>query len=191
MFYGLLSDGHEAQSAACIWSIKEMDEEGNVISCRQIHNLVTNVGREMLLKDLFMMTGSTGVVCMGVGASTTAADITDTRLTHELIDAPYAARKPLTNTSGAALSPSDIESGTYTGGLLGSNTYYRRVSCLATWGTADLNGNNFGEYGLFTTPVLPATPTSTSGSMFNHLIDSSANFKTVTRIVAAQADIYI
>lgn len=68
-----------------MWSIIERDEWGNVIEEREMSNLVVNDGRDMLLKDLFMLTGSSGVVCLGVGASTTTASVTDTRLTHDII----------------------------------------------------------------------------------------------------------
>jgi len=164
-----------------MWSIIERDEWGNVIEEREMSNLVVNDGRDMLLKDLFMLTGSSGVVCLGVGASTTTASVTDTRLTHELIGNP--TRKSLVNTSNAALSPSDIVSETAT---ISGVVYYKKLVCQATWDVSDgNNGNQFGEYGLFTTNVLPGTPTGTSGTMFNHLIDFTPPTKSASNSITA------
>lgn len=163
------------------WNIIVRDEEGNLVSEREMTNLVVNTGRDLLLKDLFMLSGSSGVVCLGVGASTTAAAVTDTRLTHELIG--NATRKPLVNTSNAALSGSDIVAETTT---IGGVVYYKKLVCQATWDVTDgNNGNQFGEYGLFTTATLPGTPTGTSGIMFNHLIDFTPPTKSASNSITA------
>lgn len=163
------------------WQIIERDINGVEVSSREMTNLVVNTGRDMLLKDLFMLTGSSGVVCLGVGASTTPATVSDTRLTHELIG--NATRKTLVNTSNAPLSASDIVSETTT---ISGVIYYRKLVCQATWDVSDgNNGNQFGEYGLFTSVALPGTPTGTSGTMFNHLIDATPPTKSPSNSITA------
>lgn len=177
--------------AVAVWKIVEHDIEGNLISEREMKNLITNTGRTQFFVNTFAMTASGGFVALGVGASTTAAAVTDTRLTHELIG--NAARKPLTNTSGAALSPSDVVTATTSIVLNATSTatFYQNMSCQAVWNSGDLNnGNQFGEYGLFTTATLPGTPTSTSGTMFNHLIDPNPTFKSAANQITAIITLY-
>lgn len=178
-------------TAVAVWKVLEHDVYGNLVSEREMKNLITNAGRTQMFLNLFSMTASGGFVALGVGASTTTAQVTDTRLTYELIG--NAARKALTNTSGAALSPSDIVTATSTIVLNATSTatFYQNVSCQAVWNSGDLNnGNQFGEYALFSTATNPATPTSTSGVMFNHLIDPNPTFKTAANQITAVVTVY-
>ena len=163
------------------WKIIEEMSDGLVLE-REGLNLITNAGRDLLLKDLFMLSGSAGVVACGVGASSTTADVSDTHLTYELIG--NAARKTLTNTNGDPLSGSDIVDETTT---ISSVTYYKKLVCQAVWDSGDSNnGNQFAEYGLFTTDALPGTPTGTSGTMFNHYIDPSPTNKSASNSITVQ-----
>lgn len=182
-----------AMPGCAVWRIIEKDLHGNVVRDRTIHNLVTNAGRDQVILNTFMLAGSGGFVALGVGASTTPASVSDTRLTHELIG--NATRKTLTNTSGAALSPSDIV--TYPSGIAitlngtSTVTFYKSITCQAVYNSGDANnGNQFGEFGLFTTVTNPATPTSTSGGMYNHLIDPSPTQKSSGNSITAQVTLY-
>ena len=162
----------EKVSGVAVWRITEYDLKGNVISDRELKNLIVNSGRTRQFQNLLGLSASGSFVAMAVGASTTAAQVTDTRLTYELIGNP--TRKPLTNTSGAALSASDINTATQIIVINASSsaTFYQNISVQATYNSGDLNnGNQFGEYALASTAVLPGTPTSTSGVIYNHLID--------------------
>jgi hypothetical protein len=135
-------------------------------------NLVTNAGRDLLLKDLFSLSGSAGVVALAPGASTTTADVSDTRLTHELIDT--TGRKPLTNTNGDPLSASDIADEEIT---ISSCTYYKKIVAQAEWPAGEGTGHQFAEYMLNSSITSPATYNGTSGTMFNHYIDPSPSTK--------------
>lgn len=180
-------------NSCVVWRLIEHDLEGNVLRDFTKHNLIVNSGRTQAIENLLGLTASAAVVAIGVGASTTAAQVTDTRLTYELIG--NAARKALTNTSGATLSPSDIV--TYPSGVTivlnasSSATFYQSITCQAVWNSGDgNNGNQFGEYGLFTTATNPGTPTSTSGIMYNHLIDPSPTVKSSGNSITAQITLY-
>ena len=180
-------------SMCCLWRIIEHDLLGNIVSDKTKANLIVNSGRSQLIANALGLTGSSAIIALGVGASTTAAQVTDTRLTHELIG--NATRKALTNTSGAALSPSDIT--TYPSGTAivlnatSTATFYQSITAQAVYDSGDgNNGNQFGEYGLFTTVTLPGTPTASSGVMFNHLIDASPTTKTASNSITAQVTLY-
>lgn len=168
-----------------IWKVIEKDPYGQIVDEREISNLVVNTGREMLLRTLFMVGASAGVVAMGVGASSIAASVNDITLTYELTG--NGIRKTLTNTSGAALSASDIVVEVVT---INSVTYNRKVVAQAVWQLSEgVNGNVFGEYGLFSTVVTPTTALGTSGVMFNHLIDPSPIPKTGANSITSQVTI--
>lgn len=176
-----------------IWRKIEYDKEGNVVEDVVLRNLVTDAGRTQLISNLLALTASAGVIALCVGACTTAAQVTDTRLTYELIG--NATRKTLTNTSGAALSPSDIV--TYSGGTsivlnaTSTATFYQSITAQATYNSGDgNNGNQFGEYGLNTSITLPGAPTNTSGVLFNHLIDPSPTFKNSSNSITLQISLY-
>jgi hypothetical protein len=173
------------------WKILVHDLLGNLIEEKNLKNLVVQTGRTQLLRNLFALSASGGVIALGVGACTTTATLDDTRLNYELIG--NAARKPLTNTSGAALSPSDIVNQTSVIVLNASSsaTFYQQLTCQAVYNSGDSNnGNQFGEYGLFTVATNPATPTSTSGVMYNHLIDPSPTPKSAANAITVQVTVY-
>lgn len=141
---------------------------GEVLDESNGKNLVTNTGRDALIGLLFALSASAGVVAMAPGASATAADVSDTRLTHELIDT--TGRKQLTNTNGDPLSLSDIADEETT---ISSCTYYKKIVVQAEWPSGEGTGHQFAEYMLNTSINSPATPTTVEGVMFNHYIDPS------------------
>lgn len=167
------------------WRIVEQNKNGEVLQDRQLTNLVVNSGKVMLLTALFMLTGSSGVVSMAVGASSTSPSVSNTTLVYELTG--NGVRKPLTNTSGAALSLSDIVAETV---VISGVTYTQKLVAQAQWLTGDANnGNTFAEYGLFDSANCPFTPTSSSGTMFNRLVDPSPTLKTAANIITSQVTI--
>lgn len=164
------------------WKLSEFDLYGSLISEHESENLVTNVGREFVVRYLFGFGGASSIVALGVGASSTAPAVTQTQLVSELIG--NAARKDLTNTSGGALSVSDYVLETTT---IGSTTYYSKIVLQAQFAAGDgNNGNTFNEYGLFTTAVLPISPTASSGDMFNRFVDAAPITKTGSNSVTVQ-----
>jgi len=167
------------------WKIIEHDYHGRVVSEKELKNMVVNTGRELLLKCLFMTAGSAGVIAMGVGASSTAAAVTQTSLVYELTG--NGIRKPLTNVNGNPLSAADILSETV---VISSNTYQRKLTAQSVWDTGDGNNNNiFAEYGLFTVLPTPGTPTASSGIMYNRLVDPSPTLKTGANSITAQVTV--
>lgn len=156
------------QPSLVTWKIIKINTTTGEVIETEGKNTVVNTGRDLLIKDLFSLSGSAGVVALCPGASTTAADVTDTRLTHELIDT--TGRKPLTNTNGDPLSASDIVDEEIT---ISSCTYYKKIVAQAEWPAGEGTGHQFGEYMLNTSITSPATYNGTSGVMFNHYIDPS------------------
>ena len=117
-----------------------------------------------------------------IGASATAAAVTDTRLTYELVG--NLTRKTLLDSNNNPVSTGAIQLQTI---VVGGITFYEFIVLQATYLTTDGNNNNtFAEYGIFDSATLPGTPTSTSGTMFNHLIDPNPGFKSTTNQVLAQ-----
>lgn len=168
------------------WKIITYEKDGTVHESED-NNLVVNSGRDLLLKCLFMLSGSAGVFCAGVGASSTAAVEADTRLAYEHI--ANGSRKTLLSLGGSSLSTLDIIPDVVT---ISGVTYYRKLVCKATWDSGDLNnGQTFAEYGLFTALACPGTPTGTSGVMFNHYIDASPALKSGANAIEAQITIRI
>ena len=181
----------EATSAVAVWKIQEHDKAGNLVNEKEIKNLITNSGRTQFFRNMFGLAASSILVAMGVGASTTTAQVTDTQLTYELIG--NATRKSLTNTSGVPLSNSDIVTGTTTIVLNATSTatFYQSIAVQAVFNTVDgNNGNQFGEYALFTTLTLPGSPTASSGVMFNHLVDPAPTVKTSANSITAVCTLY-
>lgn len=172
------------------WKRTEYDIDGNITSVSEKKNVVTLLGRDELFKLLLGFTDASSgspIVAMGVGASAVTGDSSDpnevgNNLQYELIG--DSTRQPIYNSSAVALSTADIVSDETT---ISSVTYYRKVVVQATYGTSDPNnGNVFKEYGLFTTLVLPGTPTGTSGVMFNRFEDPDPITKTASNAVTVQ-----
>lgn len=132
--YSPLPDGRPDYSKP----IKELWSKG--------HNLVTDVGRQKVLKFVLGINSPAAPVSfpyLGVGSGTTAADAGDTELETELEG--NATRKTLLNTSDLALSDSDIAAEV-------SGAFLWKVVAQATFLSGDANnGSTFAEYGLFTT----------------------------------------
>ena len=161
-------------------------ETGRVVQETKSNNLITKVGKEYILRDLFNLTGAT-FVAMGIGIDTATATLDDTRLGIEAI--ADSARKTLTNTSGAALSSSDIQSGTYS---VDGGTYYKKLTVQAIYdGSTDPNvDEDITEYAIFSTATLPGTPTGTSGLMFNHYVPGTVTTLTAATTLTVRANIY-
>lgn len=164
------------QQPVCVeWDITTRNINGQIVDHSHGYNLVVNNGRSQLMSMAFVPSASAigGFYYLGVGASSTTATVTDTRLTYELIGNP--TRKSLTNTNGVTPSTGDIQLQTI---VIGGVTFYEYLVVQSIFTTTDGNNNNtFAEYGLFTTGTLPGAPTSTSGTMFNHYIDPNPAFK--------------
>lgn len=178
----------ESLSCAVLWRSFETSDNGAQHLSPEGPNIVTNLGKESLITLLFALSGSStssAIVC-AAGSSSTAASVSDTRLGYEHI--ANSTRRPLTNTSGAALSPSDIESGSY---LISGITYTRRLVCQAVWDSSDLNvGAVFREYALATNINCPGTPTGTSGSIINRYVDAQNITKTGGNSITIQISFY-
>lgn len=178
----------DAQAVAGVWKRFETDLHGNIVSSSEGYNTITNNGKEALITLLFAFSGSSTSVALScaAGASSTPATVSDTRLAYEHI--ANSLRKPLTNTSGASLSASDIESGSY---LISGVTYTRRIICQAVWDSSDLNtGQPFREYAICTNINCPGSPTGTSGVIINHYIDSQTITKTGGNSITLQISLY-
>lgn len=168
------------------WRIIERDIDGNIISDHESTNLVVNTGREQALRNLFAVGASGPFISIGVGASTDAASESQTHLVHELIDG-NPGRKTLFDKNNNTLDNADIETDVT---AISGVTYYRKLVVQGTWDSTDSrNGNQFAEYGLFTTTTLPGTPSGTSGIMFNRFVDPAPIFKTSSNSVTCQITI--
>ena len=160
-----------------------------VLSDRTIYNLVVLSGQEMICRFLFGFGGASSIVGLGVGASSTyntvassGVSVNDTRLTYELTG--NATRKALTNTNNVSLSVADFTQEITT---VGSTTYYSKITVQSQFAAGDgNNGNTFQEYGLFDTLVLPSSPTASSGTMFNRLVDPAPITKTASNSLTVQ-----
>ena len=167
---------HSSETGELIWESPEHK------------NLEVNSGRNRLITMAFVPSASTsfgGFYYLGVGASATAAQVTDTQLTYELIG--NGTRKVLTNTAGLTPTNSDVVLETIT---IGSTTFFEKIVLQAIFTSGDgNNGNTFNEYALFNTAALPGTPTASSGVMFNHYIDPNPVTKTALNQVTTQITI--
>ena len=180
---------HTGRPILVEWAIQKDYQDGTQ-SVSKGHNLVVNDGRTRILSLAFVPSASTGLggfYWLGVGASATPATVTDTRLTYELIGNP--TRKFLTNTNGITPTTGNIQLETVT---VSGCTFYEKLVLQAIYSTTDGNNSNtFNEYGIFTTATLPGSPTSTSGTMFNHYIDPSPATKSALNTVTAVVTIRI
>jgi hypothetical protein len=164
------------------WKILEHDLLGNLISEHESPNLVVNTGRDLTCYFLLGLGSASSIVALGVGASSTAVDATQTQLVYELIGNP--TRKGLTNTSNTTLTTADFVLDTT---VVSGTTYYKKIVLQSQYAAGDLNnGNTFNEYGLFTTNVNPLTPTASSGVMFNRFVDPAPIQKTASNSVTVQ-----
>ena len=182
--------GKEPQLFLCEWVIRVEDAfTGEITYESDPHrNLVVKGGRDLALRDIFGLTASTAVIAGCVGACSTAATVNDTTLAYEHIG--NATRKALTNTSDAALTSSDIADVVYVDPIT-SVTFYKKLPIKYSYLTSDGNINQpFREYSLNTSITLPTTPTGSSGTMFNRLVDSVTQTKTPTNVITVFVNIY-
>jgi len=176
-------------SIAAFWRIIHTDNiTGEVLYESEDKNVVVDNGRALNAYDVFGLGASATVIALGAGACSTAAVHTDSHLNYEHI--LNATRKTLTNTSGAALTTPDVVSTSFTDSF--SEPYYRKITVQSVFnGASDGNVNQpFQEFGLFTTTVLPGTPSGTSGTMYNHFVANSAVILTSTTTLTVQCTIY-
>lgn len=161
------------------WNIKAVNiHTGEVTYEETQKNLIVDTGRADILNLLFGFSGVT-LVAMGAGASGTTAAYTDTKLYYEYPTTASGTRYALFNQNGIALSGSDVQQNTFVDTTESPNITYRYVIAIqATIPANDPNnGNPYQEYGLFSVNTLPATPSSTSGTMFNRLVANTAIIK--------------
>lgn len=170
--------------------LNELVWEDPKIKERSNFNVVTDNGRALMLNTLFALSGSGSISFMAFGASATAANHTDTRLTHELI--ADGTRPQLVNSSGTALTSASTTITTYNDTTYTPTySYYAQTVVMGQInGATSLNVNNpIQEVGMNTTLATPATPTGTSGTMFNHYVfgspttlDSSTLFQAIVTL---------
>ncbi len=179
------------------------DENGNITNEELWHdpninegtnfNVICDNGALLVLNTMFGLAGSGTYTCMAAGACSTAAVHTDTHLNYEF-SWLSGGRKVLTNTDGTALTSakavglSTYNDTTYTP----SYTYYTLAQVMATWnGTSDSSVQNqpFQEFGINTLTSLPASPTSTSGTQFDHYVFASPVTLTASTTLAVTASI--
>lgn len=133
------------------WKVQVHDESGKLIHEEQGNNIIVKTGRREILKDLFGVGALTDFKYLGVGSGTTDPVVGDTALQTEL----GTTRVTCTNTSNVALSSSDvIDDATV-------SPYETKIVVQGVFGTGDLNGNTFSEFGLFSSATVGA------GTMFN------------------------
>lgn len=168
--------------------IKTCNITGDVLHDSGHHNIVTDNGRALEINNLFGLGSSGIIVAMAAGASSTAAIHTQSQLVYELIG--NASRKTLTNTSAALLTSADIQTISYTDGY--GEPYYRKLTVQSIFnGASDGNVNQpFQEFALATSTTLPATPTSTSGVIYNRYVNASPVILTSTTTITVQVSLY-
>lgn len=171
------------------WKIIHTDDEtGEVLYCEESPNVVVDGGRALTANCLFGLSASGVLVALGAGACSTAAAHTDTHLNYEHI--LNATRKTLTNSSSALLTSADIVTTSFSDGY--GEPYYKKIVVMSVFtGASDNNVNQpFQEFGLFTTTTLPGTPTSSSGTLWNHYISASPVTLTSTTTLSVLITIY-
>lgn len=133
-------------------------------------NVITDAGKQMVFNTILQLAGSGAFPVMAYGACSTASSHVDTKLNYEhILD---ATRVPLTNssatqmTSGSVVSLSTFNDTSYTPTL----SYYVQAAVMATINGATTNNKMqpVREFGLASTPILPSTPTGSSGTLLNH-----------------------
>lgn len=137
-------------------------------------NVVTDNGRTLIFNTIFAFTGSGSPVFMCFGASSTAANHLDTRLTHELI--ADGTRPHVTNENGNPFSSSTVTTTSYqdTDYDPPYDYYVQAIARGDLDGDTSLNvGQPIREVGLNTNVNCPGSPTGTSGILFNHYVYSS------------------
>jgi hypothetical protein len=146
------------------WELIHTDNySGMVLHHGEGKNLITKDGRQEALELLFGLGSAFTALC--AGACSASALVTDSRLNYEHI--LNATRKALTVTSVSDDEYVDPDSGV---------TFYKKITASASYdGSTDSNANQpFQEFGVNTLMALPGTPTSTSGTLFNHYVHSVA-----------------
>lgn len=168
---------------SCIeWDIKGFDaESGEMVYHFNDTNLVVRGGRQNVLRNFLGLAqlASSYIFC-GIGSGSTAAAVTQTALVTELFNSQSTTRLPFTNTSGAALSTTDIVQETIT---VSGYDFDQKVVMQATAGINDFNGYNFREYACMASNLF------SSVTMANRIVASSDLAKTASLSVVIQVTI--
>lgn len=161
----------------CEWQIiKREFDTGKILQIVEGENIVVKDGRDMVLRFLSGMTGSSAgssFPYLAIGASATDNDgvgtgqlVSDVRMTYELIG--NATRFTCTDATGGSFDSTDIADDVVT---ISGCDFYKSLIWKATIPSTDGNdGQPINEVGLATNGFTPATPTTQRGNIFNHFI---------------------
>lgn len=127
------------------WIITVRDPQGNIVSQKTIHNIVTTAGRNLIAKSLAQELSVIGDIEMShqeLGAGTTTPAVGDTGL-----ETPTGStRKIITSTASSG----------------------KQLNVTAFWAAGEATGTH-EEFGTF----INGTGASNSGTIFNHVLLSS------------------
>lgn len=155
--------------------LNEVVWEDEAIAAGDNHNVVTTVGRQLADYNLLSLAGSGFPLFMAMGSGNTpAAAVGDTRLIYELIG--DANRPYITLSTGAPLDSTAVAATPYTDTNYTPNYEYQvqfTVMGEMNGATSANVGAPIQEIGLVTAVACPASPTGTSGVLYNHYIFSS------------------
>lgn len=162
-----------------VWTIIVENHETGESYEHESGNLVVDLGRENILKELFGIAGGLDFLYLGVGNGSTAAAETQTALVSEITLASSPAgsladRVNLTDTSGGAIDAGDIQSDATV------SPYRKKIVLQGIYGTTDNNGTTFREFAVFSSDTFGA------GTMLNRFVLGSDIAKTSAISVTVQ-----
>ncbi len=162
----------EGINCLCQWTITAINPDtGEIVNQVKSHNIITKLGRGLMLACLFGLPMASSLPAMAVGDDDTAATVDDDRLGNELLG--NATRIQLgstasTSSSFVALGDSDVIDDPQT---IGGIDYEKSITVRAIYPKTDgNNGSTMQEFALATTLTLPAISTDQSGWIFNHYV---------------------
>lgn len=166
------------------WMRLREDTSGEILKEQHAYNVITIDGRKNAMNLLLGLGGGT-ITALAIGASGTAANENDHGLTYELVGA--SPRLPFTNLAGATISTADYTSQTISDGDL---FFYNYITLVSISTANDGNtGQPIQEIGLMTSSSLPSSPTTLSGTMFNHIVFGTPFIKTPNSNVEFQVTV--
>jgi len=161
-----------------VWVVTVRDRQERIVRREVCHNIITDLGRESILKQWAGIAGGLNFIYLGVGDGTTAAAATQTALVNELTG--NADRIYVTDKSGGSLDSGDIETDT------GTPPYRRKIILRGVYGLSDgNNGQDMQEFGLF------SSDTFASGTMGNRFVLGSPIPKTSSISVTIETTIRV